>query len=78
MMNVKLKFTDDALSAIARLSVERKSGARGLRSIIENTMLDIMYDIPSRHDVQECVITEEVVINGGQPLLLFEPKSETA
>jgi len=78
MMNVNLKFTDDALSAIARLSVERKSGARGLRSIIENTMLDIMYDIPSRHDVQECVITEEVVINGEQPILLFEPKSETA
>ncbi|HLE16702.1 MAG TPA: AAA family ATPase, partial [Syntrophales bacterium] len=78
MMNVNLKFTDDALSAIARLSVERKSGARGLRSIIENTMLDIMYDIPSRHDVQECVITEEVVINREQPILLFETKSETA
>jgi len=77
-MNVNLKFTDDALSAIARLSVERKSGARGLRSIIENTMLDIMFEIPSRHDVQECVITEEVVINREQPILLFETKSETA
>jgi ATP-dependent Clp protease ATP-binding subunit ClpX len=78
LMKVKLKFTDAALSAIARLSVERKSGARGLRSIIENTMLDIMYDIPSRHDVQECVVTEDVVINGEQPILLFALKSETA
>ena len=78
LMKVKLKFTDAALSAIAKLSVERKSGARGLRSIIENTMLDVMYDIPSRHDVQECVVTEDVVINGVQPILLFAPKSETA
>jgi len=78
LIKVKLKFTDGALTAIAKLSVERKSGARGLRSIIENTMLDIMYDLPSRHDVQECVITEDVVFNGAQPILLFEPQSETA
>ena len=78
LIKVKLKFTDSALSAIAKLSVERKLGARGLRSIIENTMLDIMYDIPSRHDVQECVITEDVVLNSEQPILLFEQKSETA
>ena len=55
--NVKLKFTDGALRAIAKLSIERKSGARGLRSILENTMLDIMYDLPSTNDVRECVIT---------------------
>ncbi len=78
LINVKLKFTDGALSAIARLSVERKSGARGLRSIIESTMLDIMYDIPSRRDVQECVITEDVVFKGAQPILLFQQQSETA
>lgn len=78
MINVKLKFTDGALNAIARLSVERKSGARGLRSILENTMLDIMYDIPSRHDVHECVITEDVVFTGEQPILIFEQKSEMA
>ncbi len=78
LIKVKLKFTDGALTAIAKLSVERKSGARGLRSIIETTMLDIMYDLPSRHDVQECVITEDVVFNGAQPILLFEPQSETA
>lgn len=78
LIKVKLKFTDGALTAIAKLSVERKSGARGLRSIIETTMLDIMYDLPSRHDVRECVITEDVVFNGAQPILLFEPQSETA
>ncbi|MGA2330684.1 MAG: ATP-dependent Clp protease ATP-binding subunit ClpX [Syntrophales bacterium] len=76
--NVKLKFTDGALRAIAKLSVERKSGARGLRSILENTMLDIMYDLPSRNDVRECVITEDVVMNKEKPILIFETKSETA
>ena len=75
---VKLKFTDGALSAIATLSVERKSGARGLRAILENTMLDIMYELPSTPDVKECVISEEVVMNQEKPILLFEKKSETA
>ncbi|MDD5167475.1 MAG: ATP-dependent Clp protease ATP-binding subunit ClpX [Syntrophales bacterium] len=76
--NVKLKFTDGALRAIAKLAIERKTGARGLRSIIENTMLDIMYDLPSRRDMRECVISEEVVVNKETPILIFEPKSETA
>jgi len=76
--NVKLKFTDGALRTVAKLSVDRKSGARGLRSILENTMLDIMYELPSRNDVRECVITEDVVSNKEKPILLFETKSETA
>ncbi|MDO9528895.1 MAG: ATP-dependent Clp protease ATP-binding subunit ClpX [Syntrophales bacterium] len=76
--NVKLKFTDDALRAIAKLSVERKSGARGLRAIMENTMLDVMYDIPSRSDVKECIINEDVVMNRENPILLFETESEIA
>jgi ATP-dependent Clp protease ATP-binding subunit ClpX len=75
---VKLKFTEGALRAIAKLSVERKSGARGLRAILENTMLDIMYELPSARDVKECVISEEVVLNKEKPILLFEKKSETA
>jgi ATP-dependent Clp protease ATP-binding subunit ClpX len=75
---VKLKFTESALLAIARLSVERKSGARGLRAILENSMLDIMYELPSMPDVKECVISEEVVLNKEKPILLFEKKSETA
>jgi ATP-dependent Clp protease ATP-binding subunit ClpX len=75
---VRLKFTDGALRAIAKLSGERKSGARGLRSILENTMLDIMYDIPSRRDVRECVISEDVVLNKEKPIFIFEKKTETA
>lgn len=75
---VKLKFTDGALRTIAALSIERKSGARGLRSILENTMLDIMYELPSTPDVRECLISEEVVLNKEKPILLFEKKSETA
>jgi ATP-dependent Clp protease ATP-binding subunit ClpX len=76
--NVRLKFTDGALRAIATLSAERKAGARGLRAILENTMLEIMYDIPSRPDVRECVINEDVVMNREQPILLLEKQSETA
>ena len=75
---VKLKFTEGALRAVAKLSAERKSGARGLRAVLENTMLDIMYELPSTRDVKECVISEEVVINKEKPILLFEKKSETA
>lgn len=75
---VNLKFTEGACRAIAKLSVERKSGARGLRAILENTMLDIMYELPSILDVKECVISEEVVMNKEKPILLFEKKSETA
>jgi ATP-dependent Clp protease ATP-binding subunit ClpX len=76
--NVKLKFTDGALREIAKLSLERKSGARGLRAILENVMLDIMYDIPSRNDIKECIISEDVVMKRGIPIMLYEQKSETA
>jgi ATP-dependent Clp protease ATP-binding subunit ClpX len=58
--------------------MERKSGARGLRSILENTMLEVMYDIPSQRDIKECVISEEVVVNKAKPILLYDAKSETA
>ena len=74
--NVKLSFTDSALRAIARLAMERKTGARGLRAILENIMLDIMYDIPSRNDVKECLISEEVVSNNEKSILLFETKKK--
>jgi len=73
-----LKFTDGALRAVAKLSMERKSGARGLRSILENTMLEVMYDIPSQRDIKECVISEEVVTNKEEPILIYETKSESA
>src|SRR5512139_1586853 len=76
--NVKLKFTDGAYRAIARMATQRKSGARGLRSILETVMLDVMYDIPSRNDVKECVINEDVILKKETPILLFEKKTETA
>jgi ATP-dependent Clp protease ATP-binding subunit ClpX len=76
--NVKLEFTQEALKAIAREAMKRKSGARGLRSILENTMLDIMYDLPSYKNLKECIITEEVVLEGKPPRLIFEKKAESA
>jgi len=76
--NVKLKFTDGALRAVAKLANERKTGARGLRSILENTMLDIMYELPSRRDMRECIISEDVVMHRENPILIFESASETA
>jgi len=76
MENVKLTFSEGALRAIAELAIERKSGARGLRAILEDIMLDIMYDIPSREDVKECVISEEVVMKKEKPILLFQAQPE--
>jgi len=64
---VNLRLTDDALSAIAKESMKRKTGARGLRAIMENCMIDIMYEIPSIENVKECVISEEVVLNKEAP-----------
>ncbi|HHV71749.1 MAG TPA: ATP-dependent protease ATP-binding subunit ClpX [Clostridia bacterium] len=68
--NVDLEFTDDALIAIAKKAMERNTGARGLRAILENIMLDIMYEIPSRSDIVKCIITKEVVVNGETPLVV--------
>jgi len=75
---VGLRFTDGALRAVARKATERKSGARGLRSILEVAMLDLMYDLPSRDDVEECVVNEEVIQQGNEPLLVFKQEAESA
>jgi ATP-dependent Clp protease ATP-binding subunit ClpX len=75
---VKLKFTRDALKVVAREALDRKSGARGLRAILEKVMLDIMYDLPSRSGLSECVIGEEVVLNDEHPLFLYENQIESA
>ena len=66
------KFTDSALSAIAQKAHVQKTGARGLRAILEEVMLDIMYDIPSQTDIREVVITEDVILKKGEPLKIFE------
>ncbi len=69
---VNLRLTDSALSAIAKEALKRKSGARGLRSIMESCMIEIMYEIPSMENVKECVIGEDTVLNKEDPILLFE------
>ncbi|MFM8412488.1 MAG: ATP-dependent Clp protease ATP-binding subunit ClpX, partial [Alphaproteobacteria bacterium] len=78
MENVHLKFTDGALTAIAREALKRKSGARGLRAIMENVMLDIMYDIPSQPNIKEVLISEEVITSHEQPIVLYQKAAETA
>lgn len=82
---VRLSFEDGALSEVARLSTERKTGARGLRAILESSMMDYMYELPSRDDVTECVITKEVIKGDGEPRLtgpdgpvLIEDRKEAA
>ncbi len=72
MENVELKFTDEALNAIAELAIERKSGARGLRAIMESVMLDIMYELPEMKGVKECIIGEGVIKNSEPPLWIYE------
>ena len=77
MEGVNLRLTDSALSAVAKKALKRKSGARGLRAILESCMIDIMYEIPSLENVKECVIGEDTVINNEDPILLFEqPKKQ--
>ncbi|MFO7265233.1 MAG: ATP-dependent Clp protease ATP-binding subunit ClpX [Limnochordales bacterium] len=70
MDGVELEFTEGALRAIARKALERKTGARGLRSIIENLLMDVMFEIPSRSDVQKCIIDEGCVLRGEPPKLI--------
>ena len=72
MEKVSLKFTDGAMVAIAREALKRKTGARGLRSILENAMLDVMYDIPSQDRVREVVINEDVIYKQAQPIIIYD------
>ena len=71
MDHVELEFTDEALTAIARQALKRKSGARGLRAIIEGVMTDTMYELPSIDDVQKCIITEDAVMGKAKPTLIY-------
>ena len=70
--NVKLRFTNGALEAIAELAIQRKIGARGLRMIVEDLMLDMMYTLPGQKKVRECVVTREVVKTRHKPITLIE------
>jgi len=78
MENAELEIRDDALYAIAREAQKRKTGARGLRSIMENLLLDTMYELPSIDDVQKVVIDENVVNGEADPLLIYETKEKQA
>ncbi len=74
--DVRLRFTDGALRTIAKDALKRKSGARGLRSIMENIMLDIMYDLPSHPEIQECIVNEDAILKGASPLLLYQGQGQ--
>ena len=76
--NVKLKFQPGALKAVAKEATKRKSGARGLRAILEDVMLEIMYDIPSQENVKECVVGEDVISKREKPVILYENKTKSA
>jgi ATP-dependent Clp protease ATP-binding subunit ClpX len=67
---VELVFTEDALEAAAERALQYKTGARGLRTLIEEILLDVMYEIPSRTDVRKCIISAETILHGKSPLLL--------
>src|SRR5438309_3847720 len=75
---VRLKFTDDAVAEIARQALKCGTGARGLRAILEEVMLEIMYDLPSMEGLKECLITREVILNRERPILIREPREQTA
>jgi ATP-dependent Clp protease ATP-binding subunit ClpX len=74
---VNLRFTDGALRAVAQVALKRKSGARGLRSILEAVMLDVMYEIPSRDDISEVVVNEEAILHGAEPIIVYD-RAESA
>jgi ATP-dependent Clp protease ATP-binding subunit ClpX len=78
MESVHLKFTEEALRAIAKEAMKRKSGARGLRAIMENIMLDVMYDMPSQPNIKEVVVSEEVVTRNEAPIIVYSKAAESA
>ncbi len=75
---VKLKFTDGAITAVARKAFTQKTGARGLRAILEEVMLDLMYEVPSQKQIKEVVITEDVIVGKGQPIRMYEQDMKSA
>jgi ATP-dependent Clp protease ATP-binding subunit ClpX len=75
---VRLKFTDDAVAAVAREAMKRGTGARGLRAVLEEVMLEVMYELPSIPGLKECIITREVIFNKDRPILISEQKEQSA
>jgi ATP-dependent Clp protease ATP-binding subunit ClpX len=75
---VRLKFTDDAVAAVAREAMKRGTGARGLRAVLEEVLLEVMYELPSLPALKECIITREVILNKDRPILISEQKEQSA
>jgi ATP-dependent Clp protease ATP-binding subunit ClpX len=75
---VRLTFTEPSIRAIAHRALERKTGARGLRAIIEDAMLDVMYDIPSLDNIKEVVVNEDVIVSSGRPMVVYDKEAEAA
>lgn len=78
MDEVHLDFKNDALKAIAQKTIDRETGARGLRSILESIMLDVMYDIPSKNNIEKCIITKETVFDNQPPTLILKDKTDSS
>jgi ATP-dependent Clp protease ATP-binding subunit ClpX len=78
MEGVNLKFIDGALAAIAKQAIERKSGARGLRTILEACLLDIMFELPSMKSVNECIINSDVIMRKAKPILIYQATAKSA
>ena len=76
--NVDLEFQDDALRAIAKKAIDRNTGARGLRSIVESVMMETMYEIPSREDIKKVIVTKDSVNDESQPIIVLIDKEESA
>ena len=76
--NVDLEFEEAALRAIAKKAIDRNTGARGLRSIVESVMMESMYEIPSRDDIKKVIVTEKAVKEEAQPIMVFRDKEESA
>ncbi len=76
--DVKLRFSQEVLGVIADMAIKRKSGARGLRAILEDIMLEIMYDLPTSQDIEECIISEEVITKKAAPIMVYSTKQKTA
>jgi ATP-dependent Clp protease ATP-binding subunit ClpX len=75
---VALEFEEDALKAIAKEAIKRNTGARGLRAILEQSMLEVMYDLPEKNNVKKCVVTKNVVLKGARPIMVLADGTELA
>ena len=75
---MSLRFTEDALTAIAKNAISKKTGARGLRAILEDVMLDLMYEVPSQKNVKDCIINADAINKKSEPILIYEKDAKSA